>query len=48
MSQIRTTQCCVYLPPELVREAKHRAVDDGTSLSAVVEAALHAYLEESR
>jgi len=34
----------VYLPPELVRATKHRAVDEDTSLSALVEAALTDYL----
>jgi len=36
----------VYLPPDLVRTAKHRAVDDGVSLSLLVERALTFYLEE--
>jgi predicted HicB family RNase H-like nuclease len=37
----------VYLPPELVRAIKHRAVDEGRSLSAVVEAALAHYVSAS-
>ncbi len=34
----------VYLPPDLVKEFKHRAIDEGRSLSAVVETALSDYL----
>lgn len=35
----------VYLPKEIVTATKHRAIDDGTSLSALVERALRAYLK---
>ncbi len=34
----------VYLPPELIRRTKHKAIDDGTSLSTLVERALEEFL----
>jgi predicted HicB family RNase H-like nuclease len=38
----------VYLPPALIREAKHAAVDQNCSLSKLVEDALRVHLEQLR
>lgn len=46
MAEPEKQQFNVYLPPELVRALKHRAIDEDTSLSALVEAILSAYLEK--
>lgn len=36
----------VYLPSDLVRRIKHRAIDEQESLSALVERVMTDYLEE--
>jgi predicted HicB family RNase H-like nuclease len=41
----RKQQFNVYLPPALIRRAKHTAVDQAVSLSKLVEDALSAHLD---
>ncbi len=47
MKPTKKVQFNVYLPPDLVRALKHRAVDEQVSLSSLVEQVLSTYLKES-
>lgn len=45
LSAFGKQQFNIYLPPDLVRELKHAAIDDRSSLSGYVERIFREYLE---
>ena len=48
MADETVKQFNVYLPMELIKRVKHHAVDTEQSLSAIVTAALDAYLRDRK
>jgi metal-responsive CopG/Arc/MetJ family transcriptional regulator len=44
--QEKKQQFSVYLPPDLIRQVKHTAVDSGMSLSAFIEQMIRTYLQQ--
>jgi len=46
MPDDKKQQFNVYLPPDLIREVKHAAVDSGKSLSTFLEDVLRAHLKQ--
>jgi predicted HicB family RNase H-like nuclease len=48
MKEPESVKVTLRLPADLVRQAKHRAVDAGQSLQAVVAQALRAFLSRTK